>query len=66
MWVLSVAWSPDGKWLATGGDDGTVQIYAIDTHTLLELARSRVDRDRRLTPEECGVYFQSQICPPLP
>ncbi len=28
--VSSVAWSPDGKRLATGSWDNTAQIYAID------------------------------------
>jgi WD40 repeat protein len=25
--VLSVAWSPNGKYFASGGDDGTVQVW---------------------------------------
>jgi len=62
--VLSVAWSPDGKRLAAGGDDGRVQIYAMDTLMLLDLARSRTTRN--LTPDECKRYFQSEKCPPLP
>ena len=61
---VSVAWSPDGKRLATASDDETVQIYAMDIHDLLKLARSRVTRD--LTPDECLRYFQSEKCPPLP
>lgn len=62
--VTSVAWSPDGRRLATASGDGTVQIYAMDIHDLLKLARSRVTRD--LTPDECLRYFQSTSCPPLP
>ena len=62
--VYSVAWSPDGKRLATASADGTVQVYAIDIRELLNLARSRVTRD--LTPEECNRYFQTEKCPPLP
>jgi WD40 repeat protein len=62
--VLAVAWSPDGKRLATGSGDGTVQAYAIDIPDLLKLARSRITRS--LFPEECQRYFQSETCPPLP
>jgi WD40 repeat protein len=65
--VESVAWSPDGKRLADASSDGTVQIYAIDLHDLLKLARSRVTRvPPDLTPDECKRYFQSEKCPPLP
>ena len=62
--VWSMAWSPDGKRLATVGWDGTVKVYAIDIHDLLNLARSRVTRD--LTSEECQRYFQAKICPARP
>ena len=61
---MSVAWSPDGKRLATASGDETVLIYAMDPHELLKLARSRVTRD--LTPAECERYLQSEKCPPLP
>jgi len=59
-----VAYSPDGKRLATASEDKTVQVYAIDIRELLNLARSRVTRD--FTPDECQRYFQSEKCPPLP
>jgi hypothetical protein len=59
-----VAWSPDGKRLASADADGIVQVYAIDIDDLLKLAHSRITRD--LTPEECQRYFQSKKCPPLP
>ena len=63
--VDSVAWSPDGKRLATTtkGQDGSVQIYAVDIHDLLKLARSRITRG--LTPDECKRYFQSEKCPAI-
>jgi hypothetical protein len=40
-----------------------VQIYTMDPHELLDLARRRVTRN--LTPEESR-YFQSEKCPRLP
>jgi hypothetical protein len=37
-----VAWSSDGKRLATGGYDATVQVYTMDIHDLMNLARQRI------------------------
>jgi WD40 repeat protein len=34
-WILSVAWSPDGKRLATGSDDNTVRVWDAQKGTLL-------------------------------
>ena len=59
-----MVFSPDGKRLATGSVDGTVQFYAIDPRELLNLARTRVTRG--FTAEECQRYFPSATCPPLP
>ena len=62
--VSALAFSPDGKRLATASEDVTVQVYAVNVHELLNLARSRVTRT--FTVEECQRYFQSATCPPLP
>ncbi len=62
--VFSVAWSPDGKRLATGSVDKTVQVYAMDIDLLMALARSRVTRN--LTPAECEKYLHVDKCPPTP
>ncbi|NJN65259.1 MAG: TIR domain-containing protein [Chloroflexaceae bacterium] len=37
--VFSVAWSPDGRWLAGGGEDGIVRIW--DTHSFEEVRHLR-------------------------
>ena len=62
--VNGVAFSPDGKRLATASEDGNVQVYALEVRELLNLARSRVTR--AFTAEECQRYFQPETCPPLP
>jgi len=62
--VNSVAYSPDGKRLASASTDGTVQVFTLDVYELLKLARSRVTRN--LTSEECNHYFQTETCPVLP
>ena len=62
--VTSVAFSPDGRRLASAGTDGIVQVFALDISELLKLARSRVPRN--LNADECKRYLQTETCPPLP
>jgi WD40 repeat protein len=62
--VNVVAFSSDGKRLATGGWDGTVQVYVLDMNELLALARSHLTRT--WTPDECRKYLQTDTCPPAP
>jgi len=60
--VSSVAWSPDGKRLATASEDDTVQIYAMDIHDLMALARVTAHPSE----EGCKKYLHVDKCPPFP
>jgi WD40 repeat protein len=62
--VRSLAWSPDGKRLATASSDGTVQVYAMDIHDLMALARTRVTAHP--SDEGCKKYLGVDKCPPFP
>ena len=62
--VSALAWSPDGKRLATAGVDRTVRQYAVDIELLLKVARSRITRN--LTPDECRKFLHVSKIPPIP
>ncbi|MGA7412647.1 MAG: hypothetical protein WBW33_19365 [Bryobacteraceae bacterium] len=62
--VMSVAWSPDGGKLASAAQDRTVQVYVVDPVQLINLVRSRIDRN--LTTDECRRYLNTDHCPALP
>ncbi len=59
--VAQLAVSPDSRRLATGGDDGTVRIWALELDDLIAIAKSRVTRS--LTADECQQYLHLQECP---
>jgi WD40 repeat protein/transcriptional regulator with XRE-family HTH domain len=56
-----IAFSPDSRYLAVSGENGMVNVYAIDIADLLALAQSRVTRS--LTEAECQTYLHLEKCP---
>ena len=59
--VNGVAYSPDGRFLATAGSDKNFQLYPLVEKDLVDAARAR--RTRELTPGECQLYLRRR-CPP--
>jgi WD40 repeat protein len=62
--VLDVDISDDGRYLATGSEDGTVRVFLLDIDELIALAQIRVTRG--FTQEECQQYLHMGICPERP
>ena len=62
--VSGLAFSPDGKYLASASLDGTARLFVIPPDELLALARSRLTR--AWTVEECQQYLHTEVCPSTP
>jgi len=56
--VYGVAFSPDGKYIATASRDGTARLYTFDIEELIKIAQKRVNRE--LTPEERRRYLHEE------
>jgi WD40 repeat protein len=60
--VNSVAFSPDGKRLATASRDGTFEVWPLDERDLIARVRALLTQPRFLKQEECEVY-RIEPCP---
>jgi WD40 repeat protein len=61
--ATKATFSPNGRLVATAGNDSLVRLFAVDQGELLALAQSRVTRS--LTTEECQQYLHLGKCPTL-
>lgn len=57
--VRAIAWSPDGRHMATGGDDDTVQIWNVTNGLLLSTYRQHTDSILALAWSPNGGFIAS-------
>ena len=57
--VRSVAYSPDGRYLASGGDDGAIKIWEVATGTELRTLTDHSEVVRSLAYSPDGRYLAS-------
>jgi hypothetical protein len=66
--VSAVAFSPDGRWIVTGSDDGTIRVWAWQTQDVIDLLCARLPRN--FTKSERQQFFGEvpyrQTCENLP
>ncbi|MDX1616298.1 MAG: protein kinase [Candidatus Promineifilaceae bacterium] len=60
----TMAFSPDGSELISGGRDGLMRVYLLDPAELLAVAQARLTR--WWTENECRQYLHSASCPAAP
>lgn len=60
--LTGIAFSSDGRFLATSANDGAVRVYVVPVDDLVDLALQRVTRS--LTGAECRQYLHVEGCPP--
>ncbi len=54
----------DQNYLAVAQSDGSMSVFVLDVHSLVERARFRVMRS--LSSTECERYLHESLCPPAP
>ena len=56
--VTVIAFSPDGRWMASGSDDASIMIWPVEIDSLFAAACRTVGRS--MSPEEWREYLQNK------